>query len=95
MGVITCLAALRAERRLTQADLAALAKVSRQTINSIETGRFEPSLSLALVLAKLFERPVEQLFALPGDDPDWVPTTSTRPKSLIASLRQKPPLTSG
>ncbi len=80
MGVITCLAALRAERRLTQADLAGLAKVSRQTINSIETGRFEPSLSLALVLAKLFDRPVEQMFALPGDDPDWSPAPSASAK---------------
>jgi putative transcriptional regulator len=39
--------------------------VSRQTINSIETGRFEPSLSLALVLARLFDTPVERIFALP------------------------------
>lgn len=95
MGVITCLAALRAERRLTQADLAALAKVSRQTINSIETGRFEPSLSLALNLAKLFERPVEQLFALPGDEPAWSPATSGRGKPPIASLRLTPPFATG
>lgn len=95
MGVITCLSALRAERRLTQADLAALAKVSRQTINSIETGRFEPSLSLALTLARLFERPVEQLFALPGDQPDWSQATSGRGKPPIASPRQAPPLATG
>lgn len=63
-GVTTQLAALRAEYRLTQAELAALAGVSRQTINSIETGRFEPSLSLALRLARLFDRPVDALFAL-------------------------------
>jgi putative transcriptional regulator len=56
---------LRSERGLTQEGLAELAGVSRQTINSIETGRFEPSLSLALVLARLFETPVERIFALP------------------------------
>lgn len=71
MGVTTCLSTIRAERRLTQADVAVMAKVSRQTINSIETGRFEPSLSLALTLAKLFERPVEQMFALPDEVPAW------------------------
>ena len=56
---------LRGERGLTQEGLAELAGVSRQTINSIETGRFEPSLSLALVLARLFDTPVERIFALP------------------------------
>ena len=55
----------RGERGLTQEGLAELAGVSRQTINSIETGRFEPSLSLALVLAHLFDTPVERIFALP------------------------------
>jgi putative transcriptional regulator len=55
---------LRGERGLTQEGLAELAGVSRQTINSIETGRFEPSLSLALVLARLFETPVERIFTL-------------------------------
>jgi putative transcriptional regulator len=55
---------LRSARGLTQEGLADLAHVSRQTINSIETSRFEPSLSLALVLAELFEAPVEHIFAL-------------------------------
>ena len=54
--------ALRTDRRWTQADLAAEVGVSRQTINSIETGRFEPSLGLALKLARLFGQPVEALF---------------------------------
>lgn len=66
---MTCLVAIRGEWRLTQADVAVMAKVSRQTINSIETGRFEPSLSLALTLARLFERPVESIFALPRCEP--------------------------
>jgi putative transcriptional regulator len=56
---------LRGDRGLTQEGLAQIAGVSRQTINSIETGRFEPSLSLALVLARVFETPVERIFALP------------------------------
>ena len=64
MAVTSRLNAFRGERGWTQAELAAQAGVSRQTINSIETGRFEPSLSLALKLALLFEVPVEHLFAL-------------------------------
>lgn len=55
---------MRNERRWTQADLATRVGTSRQTINSIETGRFEPSLGLALKLARLFGQPVETLFAL-------------------------------
>jgi putative transcriptional regulator len=66
MGVTTTLPALRAADKLTQADLARAVGVSRQTINSIETGRFEPSLSLALTIARHFERPVEEIFALVG-----------------------------
>lgn len=80
MGVTTCLAAIRAERRLTQADVAAMAKVSRQTINSIETGRFEPSLGLALTLARLFARPVEEIFALPDAEPGWAKATTASAK---------------
>jgi putative transcriptional regulator len=58
---------VRDARRWTQADLAARVGVSRQTINSIETGRFEPSLSLALKLARLIDVPVEALFSLAGE----------------------------
>ncbi|WP_336297228.1 helix-turn-helix transcriptional regulator [Sphingomonas sp. 7/4-4] len=65
MGVISGLQALRAAQGWTQADLAGKVGVSRQTINSIETGRFEPSLTLALKLARLFETPVEAIFQLP------------------------------
>ena len=64
MHVANRLREARDERRWTQADLAALVGVSRQTINSIETGRFEPSLSLALKLARLIGVPVEALFTL-------------------------------
>jgi putative transcriptional regulator len=53
---------LRAERGWTQADLAARLKVSRQTVNAIETERYEPSLSLAFSIAELFARPIESIF---------------------------------
>jgi len=62
--VITAVLAARTEQRLTQAQLAEAVGVSRQTINSIETGRFEPSLELALKLARHFDLKVEQLFQL-------------------------------
>ena len=58
--------ALRTESGLRQEDLAREMKVSRQTINAIETGRYQPSLSLAIALARFFGRPVEELFH--GDD---------------------------
>lgn len=64
MAVTTQLLSLRNERGWTQAQLAAEVGVSRQTINSIETGRFEPSLTLALKLARLFDKPVEAIFSL-------------------------------
>ncbi len=64
MGILTNLPAIRNERGLTQQGLAELLDVSRQTVNSIERGRFEPSLSLALKAARLLERPVEELFRL-------------------------------
>jgi len=53
---------LRAARGWTQADLAARLRVSRQTVNAIETERYEPSLSLAFAIADLFERPIESIF---------------------------------
>jgi putative transcriptional regulator len=53
---------LRAERGWSQADLAARLQVSRQSVNAIETGKFDPSLPLAFLLAKLFNAPIEQLF---------------------------------
>jgi putative transcriptional regulator len=53
---------LRAALGLSQGELAAALDVSRQTINSIETERYTPSLPLALALAKYFGRPVEEVF---------------------------------
>ena len=57
---------LRAERDLSQADLAEMAGVSRQTINAIETGKYDPSLPLAFKLARLFDLSIEDVFH-PGD----------------------------
>lgn len=56
------IAALRAIRGLTQAQLAAAMNVSRQTINSIETERYTPSLPLAIELARYFGQSVEEVF---------------------------------
>ncbi|GIH23545.1 transcriptional regulator [Acrocarpospora phusangensis] len=53
---------LRTERAWTQADLAQRVGVSRQTINAIETGKFDPSLPFAFRLAKLFNLTIEELF---------------------------------
>ncbi len=57
---------LRIERGLRQEDLAKALRVSRQTVNAIETGRYLPSLPLAMALARYFGKPVEDLFR--GDD---------------------------
>ena len=54
--------ALRTARSLSQAQLADALGVSRQTVNSIETGRYTPSLPLAIALARLFQTPVEEMF---------------------------------
>ena len=56
---------LRAERDWTQADLAQRLEVSRQTINAIEKGKYDPSLPLAFRIARVFGKPIEDLF-----DPD-------------------------
>lgn len=53
---------LRAERNWTQADLAEALDVSRQTVNAIEKGKFDPSLPLAFKAARLFQKPIEQIF---------------------------------
>lgn len=53
---------LRAERRWSQADLAERLGVSRQTVNAVETERYEPSLSLAFKIARLFGQTIEEIF---------------------------------
>jgi putative transcriptional regulator len=53
---------LRAERDWSQADLAEQLGVSRQTVNALETGRYDPSLPLAFRIAKVFGQPIEAIF---------------------------------
>lgn len=53
---------LRAERKWSQADLAEHLGVSRQTVNAIETGKYDPSLPLAFEIARLFSQRIEEIF---------------------------------
>ena len=59
----------RAKKNITQADLANMAKVSRQTINAMELGKYVPSTVLALRLASIFDVEVCDIFTL--EDSDW------------------------
>ncbi len=59
----------RAIKNITQAELADLVKVSRQTINAIESNKYIPSAVLALKIAKIFEKKVEDIFSL--EEKDW------------------------
>jgi putative transcriptional regulator len=53
---------LRAERGWSQGDLAERLEVSRQTVNALERGKYDPSLPLAFKIAKLFDRSIETIF---------------------------------
>jgi putative transcriptional regulator len=53
---------LRAERNWSQADLAERLQVSRQSVNAIETGKYDPSLPLAFKIARVFALPIEAIF---------------------------------
>ena len=64
---------LRAERRWTQAELADQLNVSRQTINALETEKYDPSLQLAFSISRLFATPLDQIFLFEADEP---PATS-------------------
>ena len=57
---------LRAERNWSQQDLAERLEVSRQSVNAIETGKYDPSLPLAFRIAELFELPIEDIFVSPS-----------------------------
>ena len=54
---------LRAERNWSPADLAAELGISRQSVNAIETGKYDPSLPLAFRIARLFGQPIETIFS--------------------------------
>ncbi len=58
---------LRAEREWSQARLAEALEVSRQTVNAIETGKYDPSLPLAFKIARVFAMPIESIFSLDGE----------------------------
>lgn len=68
MSVSNRLRVFRAERRWTQAEVASRLGVSRQAINAVENGKYDPGVSLALGLARLFDTTVEELFALETTD---------------------------
>ena len=57
---------LRAERAWSQQDLAERLEVSRQSVNAIETGKYDASLPLAFRIAELFDRPIEDIFVSPS-----------------------------
>ncbi|OQW78390.1 MAG: transcriptional regulator [Sphingomonas sp. 28-62-20] len=59
---------LRAERAWSQGDLADRLEVSRQSVNAIETGRYDPSLPLAFRIAELFELSIEDIFISPSKE---------------------------
>jgi putative transcriptional regulator len=63
-----CLKVLRAERDWSQQDLADRLQVSRQSVNAIETGKYDPSLPLAFKIAELFALPIEEIFTSPTKD---------------------------
>lgn len=65
---------LRAERDWSQAELADRLGVSRQTVNAIETGKYDPSLPLAFGIARVFDRMIEDVF-----DPEQAPLERRRP----------------
>jgi putative transcriptional regulator len=64
---------LRAEREWSQGELAHRLRVSRQTVNAIETGKYDPSLPLAFSIAKLFGQPIEAIFEPASDESDDKP----------------------
>jgi putative transcriptional regulator len=64
--VLNDLKVLRATRNWSQQDLADRLEVSRQSVNAIETGKYDPSLPLAFRIAELFELPIEEIFVSPS-----------------------------
>jgi len=64
--VLNNLKVLRAARSWSQQDLAERLEVSRQSVNAIETGKYDPSLPLAFRIAELFGQPIEEIFVSPS-----------------------------
>ena len=61
---------LRKERNLQQAELAEMVGVRRETIGKLENGKYNPSLKLAIDIARVFGKPVEEIFIFEGDEDD-------------------------
>jgi putative transcriptional regulator len=76
---------LRQDHNWSQAVLAGELKVSRQTVNSLETGRYDPSLSLAFRIARLFGQPIEAIFY--PDDPSSPGGSSKQSRGVRVSAR--------
>jgi len=75
---------LRAERNWTQAELADALDVSRQTVNAIETGKFDPSLPLAFRAARLFGLRIEEIFHDPALEKDGSsPVTEIKKENYV------------
>ena len=68
---------LRAEYNWSQAELASRLGVSRQTVNAVETGKYDPSLPLAFKIARLFGKPIEEIFQ--PDSSDTLPVNKQEP----------------
>jgi putative transcriptional regulator len=66
LSMINRLRVLRAERGWSQGELAGKLEVSRQSVNAIETGKYDPSLPLAFRIAELFNLPIEDIFESPA-----------------------------
>lgn len=66
LSMINRLRVLRAERGWSQSDLAGKLEVSRQSVNAVETGKYDPSLPLAFRIAELFNLPIEDIFESPS-----------------------------
>lgn len=64
---------IRKQRGITQEELAEVLEVSRQTIGSLENGRYNPSIILAFKIARYFERPIEDIFIYSEDNQDEHP----------------------
>jgi putative transcriptional regulator len=64
---------LRAEHEWSQAELAMRLRVSRQTVNAVETGKYDPSLPLAFRISKLFKQPIEVIFEPDSGESDDKP----------------------
>jgi putative transcriptional regulator len=69
---------LRAIKRLSQAELADVLGVSRQTVNALETGKYDPSLPLAFKLARLFGQTIEEIFQDPSLEPRSMQTLESK-----------------